>query len=107
MISSLSPTLGPVGTSVTITGSNFTPTGNKIKFGNQGTEYNPRYSLDSSDGATLVFTVPSSNYYACQFNTYGIICSPPNYLTLPGVYAVSVTNSNRTSNMLNFTVTSQ
>lgn len=68
-ITSLRPISGPVGTSVTITGSGFTTngTGNRIKFGNLGSEENPSYNLNSADGKTLVFTVPSSNYFACWF----------------------------------------
>ena len=101
-ISSLQPTSGPIGTTVTITGSGFTPTGNKVKFGNLGNEYNPRYSFDSSDGKTLVFTVPSTNDYACRYTQPA--CFLAQVLTMPGTYAVSVINANGTSNEVSFTV---
>ncbi len=101
-IYSLSPASGPVGSYVTINGSGFTSTGNIIKFGDLGTEYNPNYNA-SSNGTSIVFTVPSSNYYACQ-NSFPT-CYPPNHFTAPGTYAVSVTNANgATSNVMYFTV---
>ncbi len=100
---SLRPTSGPVGASVTITGSGFTPTGNKVKFGDLGNENNPSYSLNSSDGKTVVFKVPASNYLACWYSTPA--CGAPAYSTQPGSYGVSVINANGTSNEILFTVT--
>ncbi len=100
---SLSPTSGPAGTQVTITGSGFTPTGNKVKFGNLGSEDNPSYSLNSSDGTTLVFAVPLSNYASCWFLTR-FKCYRPIKLTQPGIYPVSVINASGTSNAIDFTV---
>ncbi len=102
-IISLQPTSGKVDSNVTITGSGFTATGNKIKFGDLGSEGNPSYSLNSSDGKTLVFTVPSSNYLSCWTATPA--CLAPAYLTQPGIYEVSVINANGTSKSVNFTVT--
>ncbi len=102
-ISNLNPSSGPLGTQVIITGSGFTPTGNKVKFGNFGIEDNPSYRLNSSDGKTLVFTVPSNNYVAC------LSAMPPCGVSLtlipPGIYQVSVINANGTSNSVSFTVT--
>ena len=103
IIYSLAPATGPVNTVVTVSGSGFTATGNKIKFGSLGVENNPSYSLNSTDGKTLVFTVPTSNYFACWFTTPA--CYAPSVLVQPGIYPVSVTNMNGTSNTLNFTVT--
>lgn len=102
-ITSLQPTSGPVGARVTITGSGFTPTGNKVKFGNLGSQDNPSYSLSSPDGKTLVFTVPSSNYLSCWYSTPA--CKAPAYSTPPGAYGVSVINANGASNEILFTVT--
>ncbi|MCL5733128.1 MAG: peptidoglycan-binding protein [Patescibacteria group bacterium] len=105
IISSISPSSGPVNTQVTITGS-FTLTGNKVKFGSLdtlGTENNPSYTLNSFDGKTLVFTVPPGNYLPCWYTTPA--CGAPAFLTQPGVYGVSVTNANGTSNTVTFTVT--
>jgi hypothetical protein len=101
-ISSLSPNSGVADSQVTIYGSGFTATGNQIKFGDLGIENNPRYSLNSN-GSSITFTVPSSNYMAC-WDSY-----PACYMMardiVPGVYQVSVINENGTSNAINFTVT--
>ncbi len=79
-ITTLSPTSGPVGTVVTVTGSNF-GSNNIILF-------NGTITGIPSDGSSLKFTVPSN--------------------TPVGSYGVSVTNSanNYNSNTLIFTVTS-
>ncbi len=104
-IKSLQPSSGLVGISVTISGSGFRPTGNKIKFGDQGSENNPTYSLNSTDGTTIIFTVPSGNYMSCWNSTPA--CYTPVLMTQPGIYQVSVINVNGTSNELPFTVTAQ
>ncbi len=102
-ISALSPISAAVGAQVTITGSGFTSSGNKIKFGDLATELNPGYSLNSTNnGTTLTFTVPTSRYYACSAGNPP--CLVAQYLTPPGVYPVSVTNANGMSNTVNFTV---
>src|SRR3989338_10665024 len=54
-ISSLQPTSGPIGTTVTITGSGFTSTGNTVNFGNGVIQKN----VSSFDGKTVTFTIPS------------------------------------------------
>ncbi|MDO8301957.1 MAG: IPT/TIG domain-containing protein, partial [Sedimentisphaerales bacterium] len=104
-IISLSPASGPVDTQVTITGSGFTPTGNRVKFGNLGSENNPVYNLNSADGHTLTFNVPTSNYFVC-WSTAPDPCSAPAVSTAPGVYEVSVITAYSTSNKVSFTVTS-
>ena len=101
-INFIQPSVGVIGTSVTITGSGFTATGNKIKFGNLGSENNPTYSLNSSDGKTLMFTVPSGNYLSCWSSVPA--CMAPQYMTQPGSYQVSVINSNGQSNEVSFSV---
>src|SRR3989344_7928325 len=102
IIDSLSPSAGPKGTSITIIGSGFTLTGNKIKFGNLGSENNPQYSLYSYSGTTLTFTVPYSNYLACWYSFPR--CMVPAKITQPGSYQVSVINANGQSNAVTFTV---
>ena len=92
-----------MGTTVTLVGIGFTQTGNRLKFGNQNSENNPQYSLNSSDGKTLVFTVPQSNYMACWYTNP--MCMAPAFLTQPGPYSVSVINANGVSNEVTFTVT--
>jgi|GEM_PF-5328428 len=102
-ISSLSPISGTVGAKVKIYGSGFTSTGNKITFGNLGVQNSSAYNLNSSDGKTITFPVPTSNYFSCWDTNPS--CGVPASLTQPGIYAVSVTNKNGTSNSVNFTVT--
>jgi len=98
----LQPNSGVVGRSVTVAGSGFTSTGNRITFGNLGVENSPSYNLNSFNGTTITFTVPSTNYLACWAQG----CMAPVFMTQPGNYSVSVTNANGTSNQLIFTVTS-
>lgn len=89
-VTSLSPQNGAVGSSVTVFGTGFTTTGNSVRFG-QGLISN----LNSLDGRSLTFTVPST------LTGYG---SSQVYL---GTYDVSVTNAaGYSSNSLPFTVTS-
>lgn len=89
-VSYLSPSSGAVGTSVTVFGSGFTSTNNSVRFGTGVIA-----SLNSIDGTTLSFTVPSSlSGYGTQ--NMGL-----------GSYPVSVTNgSGYTTNQVSFTVTS-
>ncbi len=54
-INYLQPSSGVVGSNVTIVGSGFTPAGNRVKFGNLGSENNPSYNLNSYNGTTLTF----------------------------------------------------
>src|SRR6185436_11657 len=100
-INYLQPSYGPVGTSIVINGSGFTQTGNRVKFGNLGSENNPSYSLNSSDGKTLVFPVPQGNYLSCWYSRPA--CMAAQYLTQPGNYNVSVINANGQSNEVSFT----
>lgn len=97
-ISSLSPSSGPVGTKVTITGPGFTPTGNDIHFAEGGIR-----NVSSSNGTTLIFTVPDS-ISGCDFWTSGFACTQPVRLVTPGDYVVFVRNANGQSNSVNFTV---
>ncbi|MBU6214283.1 peptidoglycan-binding protein [Patescibacteria group bacterium] len=103
VISSISPALGAVGTMVTLSGSGFTATGNKIKFGNLGIESNPAYNLNSADGKTLSFTIPSSNYVPC-WNTFPRCMTTLGVMIASGTYPVSVINANGTSNSVTFTL---
>jgi len=107
-VSYLSPTFGNVGSQVTIYGTGFNAscgitygctnvypsnnTVNTINFGS--TVLPPAYSYN---GTSLTFTVPYSNISPC----FGCMATA----ITPGVYPVSVTNSNGTSNSVNFTVT--
>jgi uncharacterized protein YukE len=101
-VSNLQPSSGLVGAQVTIVGSGFTQTGNKVRFGNTNSEQNPSYNLNSYDGRTITFTVPSSNYFACLYSYPS--CYIAQVLVQAGTYPVSVTNANGTSNSVNFTI---
>jgi hypothetical protein len=98
VVSSLNPTSGPVGTSVTISGSGFTATGNSVNFGGSSTVI---ANLVSANGSTIVFTVPANTNPVCSSQ-----CLAPLTTITPGNYAVTVSNANGTSSTSqNFTVT--
>jgi hypothetical protein len=89
-LTSLSPTSGAVGSTVTVYGSGFTTSGNSVRFG-QGVIAN----LNSFDGRGLSFTVPA------QLSGFG-----SQVMTLD-TYNVSVTNgAGYSTTALPFTVTS-
>lgn len=56
IITSISPYQGPVGTAVTIKGTGFTSTGNKVNFADTVAASN----LKSQDSTSIVFTVPAT-----------------------------------------------
>ncbi len=97
-ISTLSPSSGPVGTKVTITGRGFTSTGNTVSLNN----YKVTGNVSSSNGTTLQFSVPATLAPDCG---QGMMC--PNYFlpVSPGSDNINVSNANGTSNSMAFTVT--
>ena len=109
-ISSISPESGVVGGEVTISGSGFTATGNRIKFRNTNSENNSKYNLNSNNIVcfrypcpnSITFTVPSTYYVPCLESTPS--CAIATRMIQPGAYSVSVINANGTSNAVNFTV---
>lgn len=112
-ISSLTPTSGQVGTSVYINGKGFTPTNNTVNFGSgaitglpSATWISDSFTIGGSGttntGQTITFKVPDSLTPACYYSTPR--CLIATMLTQPGVYAVSVTNANGTSDQTSFTV---
>ncbi|MEK7193611.1 MAG: putative Ig domain-containing protein [Patescibacteria group bacterium] len=99
-ISSINPAVGYVGRKITLDGYGFTPTGNAVNFGRG---YIP--NISSFDGTTLSFTVPENLVPACSYPRQGQpVCLMPISLTTPGKYPVSVTNTNGTSNALEFSI---
>jgi hypothetical protein len=95
VISSITPTSGPDGTQVTITGTNFTPTGNKV-IGMPGNEIQNQ-NISSPNGTTMTFSIFALPL-ECPIGSTN--CNPA------GAYQLTVTNVNGTSNSINFTLTS-
>ncbi|TSA46133.1 hypothetical protein D4R52_01140, partial [bacterium] len=95
-ISYITPSFGPASTTISIIGANFitssmSTSGNTIYFG----DLYHQSSAVSADGKTLTLFVRST-YYS---STAGESLVPP------GTYPIYVSNSNGTSNKVNFTVT--
>ncbi|MEK7213941.1 MAG: IPT/TIG domain-containing protein [Patescibacteria group bacterium] len=86
-ITSISPTSGPAGIVVTITGTNFTSIGNVIEF-NTGTG-GTSFTSNSSDGKTLKFTAPNYTYGDYKISvsndtySFGPVFGTPFKLTAP------------------------
>ncbi len=98
-MTSLSPSSGPVGTSVTLTGSGFSTTGNIVSFGNGIINNVP----STNDGKNILFNVPEYQRQECSYSNPP--CLQAFFLNTQGVYAVSVRNSSGiTSNSQNFTI---
>lgn len=91
LIASLSPFSGPQRARVIINGSGFTATGNDINFAGVRRAI---ANLSSSDGRTLIFTVPDSPCAPGQSCLQKVI--------EPGYYDISVTNARGTSNVMKF-----
>jgi len=98
-IVTLQPSAGPVGTRVTITGTGFHDTANTINFGPSAYP-----SVVGQSGTTIVFSIPMATNPPCRNATPP--CAIASVLITPGPYALSVTNSEGTSNAITFTVTS-
>jgi hypothetical protein len=95
-LTSLSPTSGPVGTTITIQGSGFDPYNNTVHFGTGG------MANVSSQNGIIRFTVPS--YLSpCSLGTSGVCALYAQQVT-PGSYAIYVTSPSGTSNTLTFQV---
>ena len=109
-IVSLSPTSGPIGTRVTVTGSGLSSTANTVTFtvvavdGETPNEPSVIPDLPSANGTTFSFEVMALWRPACSYAPQGP-CPFARIATAPGVYRVSVTNSVGTSNALLFNVT--
>ncbi len=91
VISSITPSAGPIGTTVTITGKGFSKSGNAILFGRSGID-----NVSSSNGGKVItFVVPSR-----------LPSGRGEILIDPGEYDVAVNNANGDlTNVVTFTVT--
>jgi len=96
-----SRTTALVGQQITLTGTNFTTTGNSINFGT-GAIANV---ASTNNGTTLSFTIPSNINAACYYQTPA--CLMPSISITPGNYKISVTNANGTSNQVNLYVSDE
>ncbi len=112
---SIAPTSGAVGTMVTITGAGFTSSNTVLMDGNVAASNVPVTSNFAipvacvpntvcTGGArqTLTFTIPGALAPYCAA---GQMCAQYMRDVTPGTYAVTVLNSNGTSNTINLTVT--
>jgi hypothetical protein len=101
VIFSIVPPSGPVGTTITITGANFTADNNTVRFGGGFIQWLPASSGGSNQ--TIVFTLrPVISGIACPGTARCPTVARP---VRPGDNALSVRNANGTSSAANFTVT--
>lgn len=98
-VAGITPSTGPVGTTVTVTGRGFARGGNVVKFGRGYIR-----DLQSTDGVTLSFEVPGG-LDLCAPDPAGP-CPGGYPRVAPGEYEVAVRTENETSNSVTFTVTS-
>lgn len=102
----LSPSSGPVGAKVIITGTGFLES-NTIYFGGERVSVKP-ISVENNinDDKGIIFIVPTTidPYIRCNVAPCP---QPPSRVVTPGVYPVYVSNANGTSNKVDFTVTSK
>ena len=96
VINNINPISGAAGSQVTLTGTGFTSTGNTVTFSG-----NPMTDI-TSNGTSLTFTVPTALNPSCYYSKPQ--CLAPTVIMQPGIYQVTVTNANGTSNVINYTV---
>jgi len=97
-LSYLTPSTGNVGTQVMLQGTGFSSLDNTVHFGAGGTQHVP-----SSNGTTLYYTIPA--YVSpCDVIASGQVCAQYIQQVTTGSYPIFVTNSNGTSQTLNFQV---
>jgi hypothetical protein len=100
-ITGVSPSSGPVGTLVTVTGSGFTSSNNAVLFQGGPTTSSVISGLGSSNGTQLQFTVPA----VANAPTVLCVVQGCSFTTTAGLYSISVSNANGASNTQQFTVT--
>jgi hypothetical protein len=96
-IASLAPSSGPLGTEVTVIGTNFTTENNTVQFSSTARSFAAGSPVGSQDGMRLRFRVT-----ACP--SYAPLC-PPAFVPA-GTYAVTVRNANGTSDASTFVIVS-
>ena len=96
-IASLTPSSGPLGTDVTIVGTNFTAENNVVQFSSAARSFDAGSPVGSGDGTHLEFRVTACPSYMPR--------CPMAYIPA-GNYAVTVRNANGTSNSVIFAIVS-
>lgn len=99
VITSVTPTQGPVGTTVTIQGYGFTDS-NVIHFGNGG-----KMSVPSFNNGTLMYYTIPSTVSGCDVIMTFAVCAQYVQQVTPGTYSLYVANQYGQSQATNFTVT--
>jgi hypothetical protein len=102
-LDSVSPSSGPVGSTVTLAGSGFLPD-NKVLFDGSVAASDAKPASSANGTETLVITVPSSMGADCKA---GQACPMYAILVTPKTYSVTVENENGDSNAVEFAVTAQ
>ncbi|MSU73543.1 hypothetical protein EXS56_00180 [Candidatus Kaiserbacteria bacterium] len=97
-LSYLTPTSGRVGTQVMLQGTGFNALDNAVHFGIGGTLHAPSFN----NGTTIYYTIP---YAVSPCDLVGFGCTAPTTLVIPNSYPLYVTNSQGTSQTLQFAVT--
>jgi peptidoglycan hydrolase-like protein with peptidoglycan-binding domain len=109
-VSSISPTTGPVGTSVTVNGSGFTSDNTVLMQGGvQCSRLNGcTFTSDAgaivhvpstNNGTSLTFTIPSRLNPICRYSIPP--CEAESWVVTPGSYNIFIKNANGTSSDLN------
>jgi len=103
-ISSIEPSQGFYGTVVKITGTGFLSTDNTVIFRSTGqSEWFDKIDVDSPDGNTLTYTIPSYLSLSCHYDAFP--CEAANLIVTPGLYDVYIgTITTIESNIVSFTV---
>lgn len=101
VIRAIEPQKGPVGTAVTLSGVNFTTSGNVIRFGGGFI----REPVDSEDQRILVFRVPASLVQCSPALVSD--CTPDAFKTPLLAQQVQVVNTNGASNIVFFEVSEE
>lgn len=98
---SLSPSIGSIGTFITITGTGFTQENNDVHFGNGGT----RGASSTNNGTTLTFTIPAS-IGGCywEFGSSSACTEPITAVASGESYPLVVANANGRSSALVFSI---
>ncbi|HVZ11890.1 MAG TPA: hypothetical protein VG965_02580 [Patescibacteria group bacterium] len=106
-IVSIAPVTAAVGTQVTITGTNFMPTGNVINFDGVA-DTDSGNGVTSTDGTSISFTLPTDLVGGCvpqpDAVTPAVSCNAVTQVPLTsGAHTIVVINSNGSSNSIQFT----